>query len=901
MGFKKLKDLFITKRSSILCVLMVALLLITNVPVATVNANENDVDNSETEVVYTQALEKEINNINGDRYKLSVSFSEDEKVTLGSEVLANEITGDNETYNEYLNRVLGLTESNEYNFRFYSLSIVNEEEKLSLGNKTFNIENLDNSNSRIIILDDQDKWVSGNQFEINLDNNPVLVFVDEIKNEEVVEETIKEEIKEIQYELSAEYKEDSEVIGTLNVSEIEKDDERYDKYFKDSYFNLKNRFVKYIDLFELNITKDGEIQSDEFEALVKLKVNSDDLDFDKLGIVKINDNNIKFIKSEIKDNEISFSLDEETVFALVEYEKEKTLRYGSSDYLITVVYDALSNIDYNAQLKVSEISEADNQYNDVVEKTSETIGEESVENASFVRAFDIAIINPKTNEEYEPNNHVKVTIDLLNESISEDNDVSIVHIKDEENTEVLDAEVVDGAVEFNTSGFSIYVVVGEGSEIVTPQYTYIFFRPTGDVTETVTETGFIVENWSAVYQQMPIQSDNGTTYTQTIKEGEMPVIPQLPDTENKVFAGWFEGNPSGSSVIFGKTSYDFDNISISDNRTVYLYARYTNFASVIFHDQYNDSTSSYPVMSVRRGELINNTTKVQINDVSATYIGDQNLKFFGWSETPVQNPGDSAAIITTDYINITEDKDLYPVFKPYHWLSYYSAYSGSGATYVPQTAYFSDEGPTELVVPVWDGHAFLGWFNGNLNEGVVEYSTQISDADGSLIPGVIGTGVKEEGGKLILTDDTTLYAKWDDTSEKLYYKVIVWKQRVKGDTSVKNYDFVTSDILYATKGSEISIDDSYKHLPGFDNYDCRCEPAGSITINNNYNVLQVFYDLKDDYVPGGYTHTLKFVDNLNSSPTIEQLDNIAYGTDISTFVPSNPENHKRRRTYSLNF
>ena len=905
MGLKKLKDLFITKRSSILCVLMVALMLITNVPVATVNANENDIDETETEVVYIESLEKEITNTNNERYKLSVSFGQDDKVVLGSKIEANEITKENENYDEYLNRVLDLTKANEYAFKFYSLSIVNDEEKLSLGNKTFRIEDLDGGSSRIIVLDSEDNWLSSKEFEINLNDNPVLVFVDEIKNEEVTKENT-----EISYELSAEYKEDSEVIGVLNVSELDKEDERYNTYFKDTYINVKDKFVKYINLFELTIDKDEERETDEFETLVKLKVNSDELDFDKVGIVKINNERIKFVESEINNKEISFNLDEETVFALVEYEKEKTLSYGGSDYLITVVYDALANIDYDAELKVSEIKEKDHQYEDVVETTSETLGEENVENASFVRAFDIAIINTNTNKEYEPNSHVKVTIDLLNENISKDNEVSVVHIKDEENSEVLDAEVVDGAVEFNTTSFSIYVVVGDNSEVVTPQYTYIFYKPTGDITEIVTDSGFIVENWSTVYEQMFIQSDNGTTNAQIVKNGETPVAPQLPDTENKAFAGWFEGSHNGTSVAFGKTSYDFNNVSITENKTIYLYARYTNFARVIFHDQYNNSISAYPVMSVRRGELINNTATVRISDVCATYSGDQNLKFYGWSETPVQNPGDSAAILTSDYISISEDKDLYPVFKSYHWLSYYSALTGSGATYVPQVAYFSDQGPASLVVPEWSGHTFLGWFNGELNGNNVIYSTQITEADGSLIPGVVGTGVKVQGSKLILTDDTTLYAKWDDTTT-VGYKVIIWKQKTTDpiDTNISNntYDFVESILKVANTGATVSVDDEYKTRTYTGYTYNRCDNA-TVVNSSGYTVLNVYYDRSSEYTPSGNSHTLRFVDSVSGLEASTNLpvtyDTVAYNTSITegnnggSFVPANPTSGRKSFSFS---
>lgn len=458
MVYKKLKDLFITKRSSILCVLMVALLLITNIPVSTISADDDVTNDSENEVVYINSLEKEISNTNNKKYKLSVSFKDDEKIVLGTNIVAKEITKDSNNYNGYLSRAKGLIDVTSYSYKFYSLSIENEEEKLALESETFKIENLDGGNSKIIILNDKDKWLNSNEFEINLNNDPVLVFVDEKKIEE----------EKNDYEIFVEYKKDSDVIGTLNVAKLNNKDDKYNKYFKDDYINVSDKFVKYIDLFELNITKDKDKEQEEFKANVKIKINNEEIDLDKVGIVKINDKNIELVESEINDKEISFTLTEETVFALVELEDEKTLTYRDSDYLITVEYNGLANIDYDAKLKVSEINEKDDQYEDVVEKSSETLGEENVEKADFVRAFDIAIINPKTNEEYEPNNYVKVTIDLLNETISEDNDVSVVHIKDEDNTEVLEAEVVDGAVEFNSSSFSIYVVVSHTiSQILT--------------------------------------------------------------------------------------------------------------------------------------------------------------------------------------------------------------------------------------------------------------------------------------------------------------------------------------------------------------------------------------------------------------------------------------------------
>lgn len=1033
MGFKKLKDLFISKRSSILCVLMVVLMVITTIPTATINANENDVDNSETEVVYTQALEKEINNTNSDRYKLSVSFSEEEKVVLGSEILTNEITEENETYNEYLNRVLELTQSNEYRFKLYSLSIVNKEEKLSLGNKTFNIENLDNSNSRIIILNDQDKWIDGNEFETNLNNNSVLVFVDEIKTKETKEV---EEKTEIQYELSAEYKEDSENVGTLNVSELDKEDERYNTYFKDSYINVNDKFVKYIDLFELNITKDEEKESEEFEALVKVKVNSDELDLDQVGIVKINNNDIEFIESEIKDKEISFNLNEETVFALVEYKEEKTLSYSGSDYLITVVYDALSNIDYDAELKVSEIKEKNNQYDDVVEKASEIIGEENVDKAGFVRAFDIAIINPKTNEEYEPNNHVKVTIDLLTETITEDNDISVVHIKNEENTEVIDAEVVDGSVEFNTSGFSIYVVVShtldkvltasDGNEyLVTVKYDETSGIPENaelivtelkegdegyndyikaatkklgsnlalakpfDITLTNPDTGdkyqpsnnvkvsikllkedinnyenidvihfaeeadgdvqimnttingetvefktdgfsvyvltgsnnetitpqctftFNVPNEDAPgYKEYSFKDTQGNTvFSQTITSGDELVVPQLSSMDNKFFAGWYKGDMTSGDLVLESEPFDFNNITITENSAIDVYAVFESYAVVYFHNQFDSESGIFPIAYTRRAAIDGSTTTatIKISDFSSRYVSSsgESLAFNGWSLTPITTPGSATddsgnpvSAVPTDEngcIEVTGETHLYPIFIETYLLTFYAAETGQGAAYNGPRYLNKGEFLNVLPITSLSGNTFKGWYTGSLVNGNVDYGKKISNEDGNLVVSVDDGGVYVSDYKLYLRSDTTLYAKWE-ANTKAEYKILYWKQNGNSDT----YSYVESITKTGTIGETATVADYEKENDRYDGFHLKEDPTTAEIKADGSTVLHVYYDYNDGYVPVEGTYTLTFADSITeegkTSANLPQTIDVTYNATITAI--DNPASGRKGYTFS---
>jgi uncharacterized repeat protein (TIGR02543 family) len=624
--------------------------------------------------------------------------------------------------------------------------------------------------------------------------------------------------------------------------------------------------------------------------------------------------------TEKKVHEVKFDANGFSVYAIVSTVLRQTLTASDgNEYLVTVTYDNTSGIPSDAELYVSEIKEGETGYEDYVAQSAAALGEKP-ENLAFARPFDITLKNPQTGEEYQPNKNVAVTIELLKDDLNSYASVDVIHIPDEagREAEVMDTTVHGESVEFETSGFSVYVLTGVFT------YTYEFYTPTGDVPETVTETGFTVENWSSYYSQISVQTETGTAYSQTVKNGETPVIPQIADTSSAAFAGWFEGDLSGTSVSFGKNSFDFDNVEITENRTIRLFARFSTFAEVIFHDQYNSSLADYPVMYTRRGELVNGSANIKISDVSATYSGSEEYVFYGWSETPVQNPGDTADLVSPvvdGCISVTGPKHLYPVFRSFHWLSFYSAYTSSGATYVPQVAYFDGDGPTALTVPVWEGHTFLGWFNGDLTTtdngdgtttDTVTYSTQITNADGSLIAGVEGTGVKVYGGKLTLSADTTLYAKWSDAAT-VNYTIIIWKQKTTDadglENSAKCYDFVESIVKAASIGATVSVDSEYieRTYTGF-SYN-RCD--GEVTVNpSGYTVLNVYYD-KDAGSVTGASHTLTFRDSVTGTGacaglpvTYEDEGAVAYETPILTgnngrsFVPADPTPGRKGFSFS---
>ena len=582
--------------------------------------------------------------------------------------------------------------------------------------------------------------------------------------------------------------------------------------------------------------------------------------------------------------------------------------YDGNEYSVTVTYDDASGIPSDAVLSVSEIREGETGYDEYIGQSADALGEKP-ENLALARAFDISLRDPETGKEYQPDGNVQVSIELLNDDLKNYTGVEVVHIPDEAGgqAEVMDSAVNGESVEFRTDGFSVYVLTGVYT------YTYKFWVPRPGVTvpETVTESGYTVANWNTVYEQIAVNTDTGSVYSQTVKNGEMPVIPQLTQ---EGFAGWYEGTASGTSVSFPKNAYDFDDVEITENASIDLFARFASFAEVVFHDQYSDDLGEYPVTYRRRAELTNGSADVKISDVSATYSGSESLAFYGWSETPVKIPGVIGTIIDTDEngcIGITESKDLYPVFQTIHWLHFYSSYSGSGATYIPAASLFEEDGLSSLDVPSWAGHVFEGWYMGAIDSstGIITYSTQISDASGTIIArGDIGNGVSVRDGKLMLTADATLYARWGEGD--VPYKIIVWKQKTTDAAglpdSKKTYDFVESDEKHAPAGTTVSVDEQYKAL-SFEGFAySRCDDAVPVD-SEGYTVLNVYYDrTATDPYSSSQTHILRFKDSVSgtgSSPDLPaEYDSVEYGTLLlsggDVYVPSDPASGRTGFTFA---
>ena len=167
---------------------------------------------------------------------------------------------------------------------------------------------------------------------------------------------------------------------------------------------------------------------------------------------------------------IEFETNGFSVFVVLQRVIEKNLTAGDGNtYHITVDYDSTSGIPDGVELEVAEIREGDAGYDDYVARSAAELGE-NVENLGFARAFDISLVDPATGTNYQPNKNVKVSIQVLNENLSDYESVDVVHFGND--VEVMNASVNGEAVEFATDGFSVYVVCAYTVDFHWGDYTY---------------------------------------------------------------------------------------------------------------------------------------------------------------------------------------------------------------------------------------------------------------------------------------------------------------------------------------------------------------------------------------------------------------------------------------------
>ena len=183
------------------------------------------------------------------------------------------------------------------------------------------------------------------------------------------------------------------------------------------------------------------------------------------------------------DNWITFEADSFSTYAVTV--KEKIVEAGGETYKITVTYDAASGIPADAQVQAREISTNSEDYRAYLTRTAATLGVD-VSSVVYTRLFDISLIGPDGTE-YQPNDKVSVSIQLLEKEAQDVESVRVVHFAEEaapaqpvrlnakslkgvasvQSTQSgavaggseLSATTNGATVTFNTQGFSVFALV----------------------------------------------------------------------------------------------------------------------------------------------------------------------------------------------------------------------------------------------------------------------------------------------------------------------------------------------------------------------------------------------------------------------------------------------------------
>lgn len=476
----------------------------------------------------------------------------------------------------------------------------------------------------------------------------------------------------------------------LTVSEIRPDSEAYDQYLEsareaigeETKSTLSTDFARF---FDIKIMDDGEelTPDEEIEVKISFREPVDMEQMQTVNAVNFGEERAQVLDVTTEQNKngienVSFNAGSSSVTGIVGTVIEKTvLASDGKNYRITATYGAETDIPVDAELEVNEILPADidesnlssvygMSYEEYVAYTENALGWETG-SVSYARVFDIKIVDKDDHSvKHQPadGTSVNVRIELAD---SEGEELNVVHFVDESEVgDVVENSTEnsgDGSVvEFAADGFSVYVVADKG-----PIRTYSFYSP--DASGTYDKYYFLTDTGESVYQQK-IKTVDGVT-----EELVIPQLPSIPGSTTSTFAGWYVYDPDTGT--YADEPFDFSNIpDVTTEEEVVLRAKFADYAYVIFHEQYNGATRSWPVAETRRGEKTDGSTSIQISDVTVTYDDSEaeensspEMAFRGWSLTPVTAGaqvdvnGDPVQLVN-DPITITENTDLYPVFVP---------------------------------------------------------------------------------------------------------------------------------------------------------------------------------------------------------------------------------------------
>ncbi|MCR5137554.1 MAG: prealbumin-like fold domain-containing protein [Oscillospiraceae bacterium] len=486
--------------------------------------------------------------------------------------------------------------------------------------------------------------------------------------------------------------------------------------------------VKIAKAFDISFEKDGTVYHNlngDVEISIELL---DQETADELRVVHFasDGQKVEALDSKTAGNTVSFASNEFSVYVVVEVTVTQIITASDgNDYLVAVTYDNDSGVPMDAQLEVSELAADTEEYQNYVNQAAETLGKEAAVFA-FAHAFDISLIDPATGDHCEPIRPVAVSVRLLNEDVQDGDAVNVVHFA-ESGAEALAANAVDGAVEFESASFSVYVVSSDQRG-----YIFKFLSP---------------------------EQKEYTQLRQTVFDGDVLVEPVAPSEFGRVFEKWIWKGMEGTDADYSDFSYTYNaaapqNTPFMDAngkiivpntqrgmKEIEVTASFTDENNAQYHILFNDQDENiYNQITYRTGTRVDpNGVENAANKASYVVVQKktgQYLTFSYWTEDLYdldQNTGKPKPFQPED---ISRDISLYPYCPQAHWLHFdvnKAQAGGQSLAFVSPKVILEGEVPTSADVPTADGYVFNGWWTKAAGDASTN-CYQIYDSAGALVP-----------------------------------------------------------------------------------------------------------------------------------------------------------------------
>lgn len=242
---------------------------------------------------------------------------------------------------------------------------------------------------------------------------------------------------------------------------------------------------------------------------------------------------------------------------------------------------------------------------------------------------------------------------------------------------------------------------------------------------------------------------NGETKVdeQIIKTGDTLLEPEIETQKGKRLKGWYTAQENGDLFT------DFGNYTseITENTTISLYARFED----VYYVYFKDTTGR--IVATKEGVT---GAEIKFDDVSFSVESDESIT--GWyTDSALTDKVDSVKLENT---NVT----LYAKVEKGHWIEFNS----NGGSYVAPLFVAKNAQLSSLPEPTKHGYSFDSWYTDKEMTNKFE-----SDND--------------------LSDDLTLYAKWNPSSN-VSYTVIHWLENADDD----NYSLAASESKSGITGSK---------------------------------------------------------------------------------------------------